>query len=371
MGRPCRLAPGHEGFWVATGAFGLLSIVAFLARWLLRARGAPGGGEQGGGRCAGPKWRERQQGESLYGPLLEVAGDDGGRETVPGADVSPARWHVAEEESARGVGEGLSALRRRLERRVDGWVRFAAAAEALYAVLLLLLAGVFALHVVALRFSWLAELVLLLCMLGAKVSVAIALALVHRHLSAAARTAAGVWLLVRICELPRVVGTAIPFWRPFPTHLRCHTAGDTLSHAQVLAGSKLATACFALSFLSPLLFLTSIDHDHLTVSDLCTAVELARCGTCWGLPCCSSAANVYRAGIESACVRGQAGQARRCRSQNDDPRRLRVPCPSIFPLHGRLRKCAASRPEASCLCRWLAAARCLCCSFASAAPSSE
>ena len=114
MGRPCRLAPGHEGFWVATGAFGLLSIVAFLARWLLRARGAPGGGEQGGGRCAGPKWRERQQGESLYGPLLEVAGDDGGRETVQGADVSPARWHVAEEESARGVWEGLSALRRRL-----------------------------------------------------------------------------------------------------------------------------------------------------------------------------------------------------------------------------------------------------------------
>ena len=69
MGRPCRLAPGHEGFWVATGAFGLLSIVAFLARWLLRARGAPGGGEQGGGRCAGPKWRERQQGERVARPV--------------------------------------------------------------------------------------------------------------------------------------------------------------------------------------------------------------------------------------------------------------------------------------------------------------
>ena len=55
----------------------------------------------------------------------------------------------------------------------------------------------------------------------------------------------------------------------------------TIRHCgQVFACSKAGTACFALSFLSPLLSLTSFDHTDITFRDLCAAVKLARCSPC-------------------------------------------------------------------------------------------
>jgi hypothetical protein len=231
----CRLPSGDEVFWVVSGACGLVALMVVVGR--LGCRAPKGGGERKrtsrGGRA--------DLMNSLYGPLLErprAAQQVGWSTGEAEADVSAARWHVAEGETARGIGEGLSAERRRLERRVDRWISFASTAEALYAVLFLGLAVAFAFHVLAHRFSWLVELGLLLAMLGAKITVVIALAVIHCHLSADARSAAGIWLLV-------------------------------------LGGCKLATASCAFSFLSPLLFLTSLDHDAITMRDLCKALKLS------------------------------------------------------------------------------------------------
>lgn len=112
------------------------------------------------------------------------------------------------------------------------WVCRAAWAQALYAALFLAVALAFALHVTAHRFTWLVELVLLVFMLLSKAVVAFAAFLIHRHLSPAARDIAGLWLVVY------AVGT-------------------------------FSTACFALSFLSPLGFLLSNPRSW------CSAAQLA------------------------------------------------------------------------------------------------
>jgi hypothetical protein len=148
-----------------------------------------------------------------------------------------ARWQIAEEEQAGGVGEGR-ALQRRLERRIDFWVSFGAVGEGLFAVFFLATAITFAFHLMGHSFSWIVELVLLLLMLAAKCTVAIAAGLIHRHMSPLSRNAAGLWILV-------------------------------------FAVSKFATACFALAFLSPLLYLTSINHSAIRAYHVCTAVDLS------------------------------------------------------------------------------------------------
>ena len=162
---------------------------------------------------------------TLYGPLLDAPG-------LEGAQSTPDGWYMAEGQQVQGVGEGVASARRRVQRRIDVWVCRAAWAEALYAALFLAVALAFALHVTAHRFTWLVELVLLVFMLISKAVVAFAAFLIHRHLSPAARSIAGLWLVVY------AVGT-------------------------------FSTACFALSFLSPLGFLLSNPRSW------CSAAQLA------------------------------------------------------------------------------------------------
>lgn len=222
----CELRSLSFGFWVAAGAIGLGAMCFVIARILrIWYRGTQGG------RVAiehSHSLAAVGNVDSLYGPLLEEVGRDEARE---------AQWQIAEEEQAGRVGEGR-ALQRRLERRIDFWVSFGAFGEGLFAVVFLATAITFAFHLMGHSFSWIVELVLLLLMLAAKCTVAIAAGLIHRHMSPLSRNAAGLWVLV-------------------------------------FAVSKFATACFALAFLSPLLYLTSINHSAIKAYQVCTAVNLA------------------------------------------------------------------------------------------------
>jgi len=222
----CELLSLSFGFWVAAGAIGLGAIFLAIARILCKCyRGMPGGVHIEHSHSLAPVGN----GESLYGPLLEGVGRDEARVD------QEARWQIAEEEQEGGVGEGR-ALQRRLERRIDFWVSFGAFGEGLFAVFFLATAITFAFHLMGHSFSWIVELVLLLLTLAAKCTVAIAAGLIHRHMSPLSRNAAGLWVLV-------------------------------------FAVSKFATACFALSFLSPLLYLTSINHSAIRADHVCEAVN--------------------------------------------------------------------------------------------------
>lgn len=160
----CRLSTGAEVFWVGVGGAGVLCAVLSVGRLVLhRYSSRKSSHAPNSSRTAHGTWAEAG---SLYGPLLDAAS----RSQEVAVDSFPARWHVAEAEQARGIGEGGRERKRRLERRVDWWISFAAAAEALYAVLFLALAIVFSFHVTAHRFSWLVELCLVVLLLAAKLT---------------------------------------------------------------------------------------------------------------------------------------------------------------------------------------------------------
>jgi len=191
-GKACRVPVGDQLFWVGAGALMLVAGLCFGVLLFVRLLSRRAGG--GSSELKTSALRHVAGDDSLYGPLLDIASY---QQEQPTVDLSPSRWHEAEVEEERGVGEGARALQRRLERRVDWWVSFAAAAEAVYALLFLGVAVAFVFHVTNIRsFSWLVELVLMLFMLVAKCAVAFAAGLIHYNMSRRVRKSAGPWILV-------------------------------------------------------------------------------------------------------------------------------------------------------------------------------